>query len=153
MLHIEDLAHQGKAVGMHPAGGEADDGVAGPYGAAVDDFLLIRHPHGKAGQVVLLFGVEAGHLGGLPADEGAAGLDAALRHPGDDGGHPLRFVFAHRDIIQEEEGLGPAADDVVDAHGHAVDAHGVVFIQQEGQLQLGAHPVGAAYQHRLGNAG
>ena len=35
------------------------------------------------------------------------------------------------------------ADHVVDAHGHAVDADGVVLVQDHGDLQLGAHAVGA----------
>ena len=41
------------------------------------------------------------------------------------------------------------ADDVVDAHGHAVDADGVVLVHQLGQAELGAHAVGAGDQHRL----
>ena len=87
------------------------------------------------------------------ADEGRPRLDAAVAHALDDVGDPLRHVFAAGDIIEEKQGLGPAADDVVDAHGHAVHAHGVVLVHEKGQLQLGAHPVGAGDQHRLGHAG
>ena len=60
----------------------------------------------------------------------------------------LGHVLAAGDVVQEEQGLCAAADDVVDAHGHAVDAHGVVLVHQEGDLELGAHAVGAADQHR-----
>jgi len=38
---------------------------------------------------------------------------------------------------------------VVDAHGYQVDAHGVVHVPFKCQLELGAHAVGAAHQHRL----
>ena len=61
--------------------------------------------------------------------------------------------FAAGDVVEEKERLRPAADDVVDAHGHAVDAHGVVPVHEEGKLQLGAHAVRAGDEHRLGHAG
>ena len=38
----------------------------------------------EAGEVVLAVGVEAGHLGGLAAEQRAAVLAAAARDPGDD---------------------------------------------------------------------
>ena len=62
-------------------------------------------------------------------------------------------VLAAGDVVQEEEGGSAAADDIVDTHGHAVDAHGVMLVHQEGQLQLGTHAVGAGHQHRLLHAG
>ena len=40
-------------------------------------------------------------------------------------------------------------DEVIDAHGHQIDADGVVLLQVDGEAQLGAHPVGAGDQHRL----
>ena len=49
-----------------------------------------------------VFDIEHGVLGGLAAGEGAAGLDAALGHAGDDGGHLLGHVFADGDVVQEE---------------------------------------------------
>ena len=63
------------------------------------------------------------------------------------------MVLAAGDVVQEEHGGGAAAHDVVDTHSHAVDAHGVVLVHQEGQLQLGANAVGAGDQHRLFHAG
>ena len=153
MLHVEDLADQGEAVGMDAAGGQGDDHVPGGHGPLVDDPGPVHDARGVARQVVLVLRVEAGHLGGLAADEGRPRLDAAVAHALDDVRDPLRHVFAAGDIIEEKQGLGPAADDVVDAHGHAVHAHGVVLVHEKGQLQLGAHPVGARDQHRLGHAG
>jgi len=49
-------------------------------------------------------------------------------------------------VVQEEEGFGAGGDDVVHAHGHQVDAYGVVLAHVECQLQLGAHPVRARNQ-------
>ena len=115
---------------------------------AVDDLLLVHDAHGEAGHVVVLLGHEAGVLGGLPADQGAARLAAALGDAGDDVGDAAGVVFAAGDVVQEKEGGGAAADDIVDAHGHAVDADGVVLVHELGQAQLGAHAVGAGDQHR-----
>ena len=88
-------------------------------------------------------------LGGFPADERRAGLDAALRHAAHDLGDFLRHVFAAGDVIQEKQGLRAHADDVVDAHGHGVDADGIVLVHEDGQLDLGAAAVGAGDQNRL----
>ena len=133
--------------------GEADEHVPLPHPGAVDDLLPVHDAHGEAGDVVIVRVHDAGVLGGLAADEGAAGPDAALRNAGDDGGHLLRLVFANGDVVQEEEGLCPAAHDVVDAHGHTVDADGVVPVQQLGQTQLSAHAVGAGDQNGFLHAG
>ena len=92
-------------------------------------------------------------LGGLAADEGAAGLHAALGNAGDDGSHLLGDILADGDVVKEEQGLCTAADDIVDAHGNAVDTDGVMLVHQHGKAQLGAHAVGAGDQHRLGHAG
>ena len=88
----------------------------------------------------------------LAADQGAAGLHAALRHAGNQRGDLLRDVLADGNIVQEEQRLGPAADDVVDAHGDAVDADGVVPVHELRDALLGANAVGAGDQHRLGHA-
>ena len=92
-------------------------------------------------------------LGGLAADEGAACLYAALRHAGDQRRHLLWLVSADGNVVEEEERLCPAADDVVDAHGHAVDAHAVVSVHELGDALLGAHAVGAGDEDRLPHAG
>ena len=88
-------------------------------------------------------------LGGLAAHQGALGLAAALGDAGDDLRDAHRVIFAAGDVVQEEEGGSAAADDVVDAHGHAVDADGVMLVHQQSQAQLGAHAVGAGDQDGL----
>src|SRR5690606_14653471 len=56
-------------------------------------------------------------------------------------------------VVQEEQGFRTAHNQVIDAHGHQVDADGVVFLHGHGQLQLGADAVGGRYQHRAAIAG
>src|SRR3546814_2012798 len=58
--------------------------------------VALHRAHREARQVVVAGGVEAGHLGGLAADEGAAGLAAALGDAADDGGPRGNLEPAHR---------------------------------------------------------
>ena len=61
----------------------------------------------------------------------------------------LRIVAAHRHVVQEDQRLGARAEAVVDRHRDQVDAHGRVPAGGEGQLELGADPVGRGDQHRV----
>ena len=45
-----------------------------------------------------------------------------------DSGNSLGDVLAASDIVKEEKGLCAAADNVVDAHCHTVDANGIVLV-------------------------
>ena len=92
-------------------------------------------------------------LGGLAAHQRAARLHAALGYALDDLGNLLRDVLAAGNVIQKDQRLGTGADDIIDAHGHAVDADGVVLVQQHGDAQLGADAVRAGDQDRMLNAG
>mgnify|MGYP001316795381 CR=1 FL=1 len=53
------------------------------------------------------------------------------------------------DVVHEEQGFGPLDDQIVDVHGHAILPNRVVHPQLRSQHHLGAHTVGAAYQHRI----
>ena len=79
---------------------------------------------GKAGEVVVLAVIHARHLGGLAADQRAAGDAAALGDALDDGGAGRDVELAGGEIVEEEQRLGALHDDVVDAHGDEVDADG-----------------------------
>ncbi len=72
--------------------------------------------------------------------------------PRDQLGHPVRVDRADGHVVEEEEGLGPLAHQVVHAHGHQVDPDGVEPPHRLGHQPLGAHPVGARHQHRLTEA-
>ena len=128
---------------MNAGGWQRDQHVARLHIFRIDHLVLIDHAHAEAGKVVLVHRVEARHLGGLAADQRAAGLNTAVRHALDDVRYLFRNIFAQGNIIKEDQGLCAAADDVVDAHCNAVDAHGVMLVQHEGNLQLGANAVGA----------
>ena len=106
-------------------------------------------PTAKPCEVIFPGRVHAGHLGGFAADQRAAGLFAAEGDALDDLGGGLHVELAAGEIIEEEQRLRALHQDVVDAHADQVDAHGVVAIQLEGKLELGADAVGAGYQHRL----
>jgi hypothetical protein len=127
----------------------AQQDVAGFERAAIDDLVFVDHADAEAGQVVLALGVEAGQLGGFAADEGAAGLLAAVGDARDDLLGDADFQVAGGEVVEEEQGLGAAHDQVVGVHGHQVDAHGVVLVQHERELELGAHAVGARHQQRV----
>ena len=153
VVDVKDLPAQAEAVGVNAGGGQRQNYVAHSHAGVVDDLLLVHDAHGEAGQVIILHRHHAGMLGSLAADQGSAGLDTAFGHTADDLGDLLGDVLAAGNVVQEEQGLCAAADDVVDAHGHGVDADGVMLVHQDGQLDLGAAAVGAGDQHGLLIAG
>ena len=148
-VDVKDLAHQREAVGVDARGGQRQNDITGLHGVVVQDLFFVHNAHGETGQIVLLFRHHARVLGGLAAHQRAIGLHAALGHALDDLSDLFRDVAAAGDVIQEDQRLCTSADDIVDAHGHAVDADGVVLVQDHGDLQLGAHAVGAGDQHRV----
>ena len=154
LLHVglgdfQDLANEGEAVGVGAAGGQGDQGIPFADLAAVDDLALLHHTDAETGDVVIFPFIHARHLGGFAAYQGTAGLLAASTDAGDHGRSGVDVQFASGIVVEEEEGLGALHDQVIDAHGHQIDAHGVVLLQVDGKAQLGAHPVGAGDQHRL----
>ena len=119
-----------------------------PHPGSVEDLVPPHDPHDEASQVVLVGGVEVGHLGRLAPQQRAPVLLARLGHPGD---HVGDHHFVHGpqgEIVQEEERPGTLDQDVVHAVVDQVLPHGVVATDQEGHLQLGPHPVGAGDQDR-----
>ncbi len=132
---------------MQPGGGERHQGVPGADGAAVQDPLLVHDPHDGPGDVVLPRGVEVRHLRRLPAQERAPVGAAPAGHPLHHRLHRPRLQLPHPHVVQEEEGAGALHQDVVDAVVHQVLPHRAVPAGQEGDLQLGPHPVRAGHQH------
>ncbi len=146
---LDDLAHQRIAVGVRAVGSEAQHHVAGLDVLAGDDLALFHHAHRKAGEVVFAHRIHAGHLGGLAADQRAAGLLATVGDALDHFGGGRHVELAAGEVVEEEQRLGALHQDVVHAHRDQVDADGVVAVQLESELEFGAHAVGAGYQHRL----
>ena len=101
-----------------------------------------------AGDVVLVGLEQPGVLGGLAADQGAAGLDAGLGDALDDRGDPLGDDPAAGDVVGHEQRLGAADDQVVDDHADQVEADRVVDVHGLGDRDLGADAVGRGGQQR-----
>jgi len=149
----EDLAGEGIAIGMEAGRGHADEDIA-----AADGFLAVEHPgflddaDDGAGDVVFAVLVEAGHLGGFAADEGAAIGGAAPGEAGDDVFEDGGLEFSGAEIIEEEEGFGAEDGDVIDAMVDEVFADGVVTAGEEGDLQFGADAVDGRDEDGIGMA-
>ena len=92
---------------------------------------------------------EPGVLGGLAADERAAGGDARLGDALDDGRDPLGYDAAGGDVVGQEQRLGAADDEVVDEHADQVEADRVVLVERLRDRDLGADAVGRGGQQRL----
>ena len=145
----KNLTHEAEAVGVHAARGDAHQHIAGPDLRSVDELRFLDHADRETGDVVLALGVHARHFGRLAADQRTTRLAAAVGNATHDGFDLLGFVMAYGDIVEEHQGLGTLRQHVVDAHGHGIDADRVVLVHLERQLELRAHAVGTAHQHRL----
>jgi hypothetical protein len=143
------LTGQGKAVGMQATGGQAQDRVAGLNALGIEEALALDHGDGKTREVVLATGIEARKFRGFAAQQRAPGLQATLGNAGDDRGGDLDVQATAGEIVQEEDGFGTGAQDVVDAHGHQIDADGGVAAGQERELELGADAIGAGHEHGI----
>ena len=153
MLDVKDFADERVSVGMDAAGREAKNYVTLTYRGFPEYFILIDNADGKSGQIVILRLHGAGVLRGFTADQGAAGLNAAFRNAGDEGGDFLRLISADGNIIKEEQGLCSAADDIVDAHGDTVNADRVVDAHELCNPLLRSDPVCTGDKDRIFHAG
>ena len=145
----ENLARQRVAVGVQAAGGQTDHRIARPNGLAVEHLGFLDHADNGSAEVVFARLIEAGHLSGLAADERAVVLRARLGKAFDDVLEDARLQPAGANVIQEEERLGAEDGDVVDAMVDQVLADGVVAVQREGELELGADAIDAGNEDGL----
>src|SRR5205814_3581004 len=95
--------------------GEADHDVAGRGARAVDQAVPVDDADARGREVQLPFAVDARQLGRLAADQHAAGGAADLRRALDELCDLLEVDACGGDVVQQEERLGAAAEDVVDA--------------------------------------
>ena len=114
VLVLEHAPHEREAVRVDAGRGEAEHDVARfdaepSSGSSVDD------PDARRGEIELALAVDAGHLGGLAADERDAGLAANLRGALDQLRDLLQVDMPGGDIVEEDQRLGAARDHVVDA--------------------------------------
>ena len=148
--HFEQqLAGQRVSVGVQAVRSQAENDVADLHILAGDNPVAFHHAHDKSRQIVLAIGIEAGHLGRLAADQGAAVVLAGV---GDAFHHFLgdrRLQLSRRQIVHKEQRRGALHGDVVDAVVHQVGAHGGMQAHLEGNLELRPHPIHARDQHRI----
>ena len=100
----------------------------------------LDHPHGESGHVEVVLGHRPGVLGGLAPDQRAPRPHAAGRDRRDQLGEPLGVEPADGHVVEEEERLGPGADEVVDAHRDEVDPDGVVATHCLGHQRASSPP-------------
>jgi hypothetical protein len=138
------------AVRVQAARFDADDHVTAPDGfLAVEHLGFFHHADDCAAHVVFALLVKAGHLRRLAADERAVVFRAGAGETLDDFGEHVRLQFSRAEIIEEEQRLRAEHGDVVDAMVHEVRADGVVPVQREGELELGADAVHGGDEDRL----
>ncbi len=113
------------------------------------DAVALDDAEREAREVDVVGAVHVGQLGGLAAEQRAAGLAAAVRDALDDVGDALGVEPADGDVVEEQHRIGAGGDHVVDAHRHEIDAR---VAQPPGlalQHQLRADAVGARDEHRI----
>ncbi len=143
----EEVTDEAEAVAVHAGGVDAHENVALLDELRTPELVALRQADGEAGHVEVAVRELPGVLGGLAAEQHALGAHAALVHAGDDIGDLLRDDPADDEVVEEEEWHGAAGGHVVDAHRDEVDADGVEPAHAAGDLDLGAHAVGAGHQH------
>ena len=146
---VEELSDEREAVRMEPRRGEAENDVARFEIAPRQELAPLGGADREAGEVEVAPLIEPRHLGGLAADERGAGDPAALGDAGDDLDGVSRLELAGGEIVEEEQRLGALDDEIVDAHGDQIDADRVENAGVDGDLQLGADPVGGRDQDRV----
>ena len=79
---------------------------------------------------------------GFATKKRATRLYAPLGDASDNVGDMFRHNFAYRNVVLQKQGFGTADHKVINAHGHQVDADGVVLVHGLGDGEFGSHAVG-----------
>ena len=142
------MTHERVAVAVQAAAAHRDNLVAGADPSRAEHVGGL-HDAGRRARDVVLVGLQQPRvLGGLAADERAAGLDAGLGDAPDDRRDPLGYDAAGGDVVGEEPRLCTADDEVVHEHADEVEADRVVHVHRLGDGDLRADAVGAGGQQR-----
>jgi glyoxylase I family protein len=111
----DERAHERVPVRVQPARREPDDRVTGRATRAVDHAVAVDDADAGAGEVELAVAVDARQLCRLAADEHASCRATDLRRALDELGDLLQLDPFRGDVIEQEQRLGAAAENVVDA--------------------------------------
>src|SRR5215472_6497720 len=142
----EQLARQRIAIGVQPVRGQTQQQVPGFHVSSVNDLAFIGNTHDESGQIVFAFRIEAGHLRGLAADQGATVVPAGLGDSFHDLLGNVRVEPAGRQVVHKEQRSGSLHSNVVNAVVYQVSADRVVYPHHESDFELGADAVDARNQ-------
>ena len=101
----------------------------------------------EAREIVIAVLVEARHLGGLAADQRATGFAAAFGDTCHDRGRGLGIELAAGEIVQKEQRFRALNHEVVDRHGHEIDADTAMDAGVDRDLDLGPDAIGGRDQN------
>ena len=125
----------------------------GSRGRPIEQVGTLGDADAEARHVELVGAHQARMLGGLAADERAAGQLATGSHAADELGHVHRIDPADGQVVEEQERPRTVADDVVGAHRDEVPTDGLEPAHGGGDGRLGTDAVGRADEDRLAHAG
>ena len=139
-----------KPFAWSPLDGEADDRVAGPRRGAVDQLVALDDADAAARRGRTSPGsIRPGCSAVSPPTRAQPASRQPAATPADELGDLLRVEPPDRDVVEEEQRLGAAADDVVGAHRDEVEADRVVAAERRGDRGLRADAVGRRDEDRL----
>ena len=137
----EDFAGKRVAVGVEAIAGEANEAVTGDNGGIGELVGFIDDADDAADDIDFAIVVDAGHLGGFSADEGASNGFTGFGGTGDDAVENGSFELTASEVIEEEEGFCALAQDVVDAMVDDVVAEAGIVAGELGDFGFGADSV------------
>ena len=149
----KDLPNQRIAVGMNTARRECNQDIPFLLGVQIQNLLLIHQTNCKTSHVIFIDRIEARHFSGFAANQCTASLYAAFCHTGNNFCNLFRNILAQCNIVQEELRLCTTANNIIDAHCHAVNADGVVSVHQECDFQLCTNAVCTGNEYWMFHAG
>ena len=137
---------------MQPCRRQPKQDIARPRGVAAKHPAALDYADNEAGQVVLARLIEVRQFRSFPADQRATYEPAGTAHAFDHLLDDIRVHPTHAQVVEEEERLGAAGQNVVDAVVHDIRPHRGMDSHGKGDFQLRAHAVGARDQHRFSPA-
>ncbi len=119
---------------MDTAGSYADNTVTHSNFRTVNNPVALHYTDNKTGQIIIILLINSGHFRGFTPNQGATGLETTLGNPFDNLGCDFLPQSPHGQIIQKEQGRGAVHNNIIGAHGHQINADGIVFIHGYGDL-------------------
>ncbi len=146
---LEDLAQQRVAVGVRARRCNTDQHVAGGDVGTREQVGLVGDTDQSAGDVERTGLVDAGHLGGLAAEDCAVRRTAGVGHALHDVGDHVGVEHARGDVVEEEQRASVLYEHVADAVVDDVHTDAAHPPESGSELHLGSHAVGRCHEHRV----